>query len=148
MDHLQGATDSLAVRISLVPRLLLELVTHPFSDSTLVRRNGHVFVVRSGADLSGADLGDANFSGADLRETNFKGAFLARASLQEANLAGADLTHAILREANLRGANLEGANLEGCDFSYADLWGVRVDPEAMLEANVEGALLGKGDPYY
>jgi uncharacterized protein YjbI with pentapeptide repeats len=143
----QGTVDSLAARVSLIPRLLVELVTHPFGDSTLVRRNGHVLVVRSGADLSGADLSDVDLSRTDLKETNFEGAVLTRANLQGANLAGASLRGAILREANLRQANLEGADLEGCDFSYADLWGVSVDPESLFRAELDGALLDKGALY-
>ena len=46
------------------------------------------------ADLTGADLRDANLTGADLRD---------------ANLRDADLTGADLRDANLRYANLTGA---------------------------------------
>ena len=60
------------------------------------------------ADLSGADLSDADFSAADLI-----GAKLSGADLRMANLSGADLI----------GADLSGANLSGADFNRADLSG-------------------------
>ncbi len=53
------------------------------------------------ADLSVANLNEANLSGANLNE---------------ANLSGADL-----RGANLSGADLSGADLRGADLSGADL---------------------------
>jgi hypothetical protein len=145
----QGTVDSLAARVSLLPRLLLELATHPFGDSTLIKRNGKVTVVRRGANLRGADLSDVDLSRADLRDVDFEGAFLARANLGGADLTGANLANAILREANLRQANLEEAFISGCDFSNADLWGVRgVDLKLLFSRNnIEGALLSDDDLY-
>jgi uncharacterized protein YjbI with pentapeptide repeats len=145
----RGTVDSVAARVSLIPRLLLELVTHPFRDSTLVKRNGQVLVVRRGADLSGADLSDVDLSRADLRGANFQGAYLARANLQGADLGEANLSGAMLSQANLRRANLEGASLFDCDLSYADLWGARVNPKLLVEAeaNLEGTLLSNDSPF-
>ena len=71
------------------------------------------------ADLSYADLIEANLSHvhlieADLSHVNLRGADLRYADLRGADLRGADLNHADLREADLRGANL--------DFSTLPLW--------------------------
>jgi hypothetical protein len=64
--------------------------------------------VKGGANLSRADLSDANLSGADL-----SGANLSRANLSDANLYGANLSRANLSGADLSGANLSRANLSG-----------------------------------
>lgn len=65
----------------------------------------------------------ANLTEADLREANLTGANLTRANLREANLAGANLTGANLARADLRGADI--------DYSVWSLWcgslGVKVD---------------------
>ena len=63
------------------------------------------------ANLSGANLQDAQLVAA-----NLEGANLTEADLQGANLAGADL-----RGANLTGANLTGANLRGADLTGATM---------------------------
>ena len=68
------------------------------------------------ANLSGADLSEANLYGA-----NLSGAALYGANLSEANLGGADLHGANLGEADLGGANLYRANLRGADLGGADL---------------------------
>ena len=73
--------------------------------------------IKSGADLSyanlrGADLSYANLSGANLRGADLRGADLSYANLSGANLRGADL-----RGADLRGADLRGANLRGADYN-------------------------------
>ena len=56
------------------------------------------------ADLSGADLSEA-----DLRWANLSGANLSGANLRWANLSGANLSGADLSKADLSGANLSGA---------------------------------------
>ena len=74
-----------------------------------------------GANLRGANLIDATLSGADLRGANLRGANLSGADLIDATLSGADLIDATLSYANLRGANLRGANLRGANLSGANL---------------------------
>jgi uncharacterized protein YjbI with pentapeptide repeats len=64
------------------------------------------------ANLSGANLSGANLSCADLREADLSCADLSWANLSCADLREADLSCADLREANLREANLSGANLD------------------------------------
>jgi Pentapeptide repeats (8 copies) len=80
----------------------------------------------SGADLSGATLGDANLRGAILNGADLRGADLLRAALigadlPDANLMGANLSRANLFAANLSRANLSEANLSGANLSRADL---------------------------
>jgi hypothetical protein len=113
-------------RLSLIPRFIKEVFTHPFSDFTLLRRGDEVLVVEKGGHFSGKDL-----SGVDLHGAN----------LQDAVLRGTNLSDAVLTNANLRGANLEGAVLDRADLSYADLRGANVDPKALSQAVTEGTLL-------
>jgi hypothetical protein len=119
-------TINYKARLSLLPRFVKEVFTHPFSDFTLLRRGNEVFVVEKGADFSGKDL-----SGADLHSAN----------LQEADLRGTNFSHAVLTNSNLRGANLEDAILDHTDLSYADLRGANVKPDTLSLAITEGALL-------
>ncbi len=76
--------------------------------------------IKRGANLRCADLSDANLSDADLRGANLRYADLSGANLSDANLRGANLRYADLSGANLRGANLSGANLRGANLSGAN----------------------------
>jgi uncharacterized protein YjbI with pentapeptide repeats len=87
----------------------------------LVNEPGGKIANLSGADLSEADLSGANLFGVDLSEANLSGANLFWADLSEANLSGANLFWANLFGANLFGANLFGANLSEANLSEADL---------------------------
>ena len=71
-----------------------------------------------GANLWGADLTDANLLQAEMR-----GAHLFQANLTHAMLRGANLTKADLQFANLQGANLWKANLSDAGLSLANLTG-------------------------
>jgi uncharacterized protein YjbI with pentapeptide repeats len=94
--------------------------------------------VRSGANLSGANL-----SGADLSEATLSGANLSRADLLWANLSWADLSWANLSWANLSGANLSWANLLGANLSRANLSGANLSEANLSGADLSGAnLLG------
>ncbi len=82
------------------------------------------------ADLSGADLSEANLfradlSRADLAEADLSGANLSEANLFRADLSGADLSEANLTEADLSEADLSEANLSRADLSGADLTRVK-----------------------
>jgi Pentapeptide repeats (8 copies) len=68
-----------------------------------------------GANLSGADLVNANLAGA-----HPPGANLSRARLRDAHLAGANLFEADLREAQLPHANLTRVDRSRANLSYAD----------------------------
>jgi hypothetical protein len=63
--------------------------------------------VKSGANLSGADLSGADLSWADLSSADLSWADLSRADLSGANLSRADLSGANLSRANLYGADLK-----------------------------------------
>ena len=86
------------------------------------------------ANLSGADLSKADLSEADLRGANLSEADLRCADLSESNLSGADLRCADLRGANLYGADLREADLRGANLYEADLY--RAD---LREADLRGA---------
>jgi len=73
------------------------------------------------ADLSGANLHDANLSGADLSDANLSGAYLRYANLHDAYLRYANLRYADLSYANLSGVNLRGANFSGANLDMSCL---------------------------
>jgi len=87
------------------------------------RLTNKVLYTHSGANLRGADLGDANLRGADLGDANLRGADLRGADLRGADLTNANLEDANLTSANLRGADLTNANLRGADLTNANLRG-------------------------
>ncbi|HEY9673626.1 MAG TPA: pentapeptide repeat-containing protein [Waterburya sp.] len=87
----------------------------------------------SGAELKDADLRGANLSNALLNRTNFIRATLNQAKLSNSHLADANLSTAKLIGADLRQAVLEKASLTGADLGEAKL----------ARANLHGALLGQ-----
>ena len=87
------------------------------------------------ADLTNANLRCANLIYADLTDTN----------LSCANLSYADLKYANLSYANLRGANLNGANLNGADLNGANLKDVKYNEYTSffaLQCPEEGSFVG------
>ena len=76
--------------------------------------------IKSGANLRGANLYEA-----DLRGANLRGANLCRADLRGANLCEANLREADLCRADLREADLCEANLCRADLREADLCGTK-----------------------
>src|SRR5680860_203999 len=94
---------------------------------------------KGNADLSDADLCNANLRGADLRNAN-----LSNADLSGANLSGADLPDANLSNADLSGANLSVADLRNADLSDAELNSAkfygRGGTKVIKKANLEGFL--------
>jgi hypothetical protein len=102
----------------------------------------------AGADLSRAQLPDANLAGcclnysnltganlfrANLRQTEFVGADLTRANLNGSDLYNANFTFAILAEALITGASLSraifsGAKLTGLSLREVDLTDVQAGP--------------------
>ena len=102
------------------------------------------------ADLSGANLRDADLYDADLRWANLRGANLSDADLRWANLRGANLSAADLRGANLRSSNLSaadlrGANLRGANLSAADLRGANLRGANLSAADLRGANLSSAN---
>jgi uncharacterized protein YjbI with pentapeptide repeats len=95
-----------------------------------------VAAVLTDADLSGAELSNADLQGSVLTDADLLGANLTGANLEEAeptdtNLTDANLTHAFMYETNLTDATLNDANLTDA---------VLVD-STLAGANVAGATL-------
>jgi len=99
----------------------------------------------SGADLSGADLINADLSGADLINADLSGADLSGADLINANLSSAELSGADLINANLSGADLINANLSGTDLINANLSGANLSGANLRYANLSGADLSSAN---
>ena len=98
--------------------------------------------VKSGANLSGANLYGAYLSGANLSRANLYGANLSRANLYGANLYGADLYGA-----NLSGANLSRANLYSANLYSANLYSANLSRADLSGANLYGANLSRANLY-
>lgn len=120
------------------------------------------YLIGPTANLSDADLSDANLTGANFTDTNLTNADLTGAKFISTNLAGANLTNADLIAvyssgivgtpktlptgwklvngyliglgANLTNANLQSANLVNADLRYANLLGTK-----LTGANISGA---------
>jgi hypothetical protein len=92
------------------------------------------------ADLSVADLREADLSGANLRGADLSWADLRGANLREADLSGANLSWAKLREANLSGADLSWANLRRADLRGAIGLPIADDAPSRLLAVAKSAL--------
>ena len=80
----------------------------------------------SSANLQNANLGWGNFVSANLSNANLGGANVGNANWTSANLTGANLSgvwvnNVILNYANLTGANLTWADLTNSDMYYANL---------------------------
>jgi uncharacterized protein YjbI with pentapeptide repeats len=86
------------------------------------------------ANLSNAEMREADLSGCNLQRANLRRATLSGANLQDANLAKADLSESDLSDADLRNADLRGANLSGADLWRANLIGACISPEALHKA--------------
>ena len=97
------------------------------------------------ADLSDTNLERADFNGADLERSVLTGANLRVTDFSRANLAGAhgvgaNFTGAILKAANLEGADLRNANFTGADFSQAKLTGANFAGANLTNAEFKGAI--------
>ena len=104
------------------------------------------------ANLSRANLSDADLRYANLSRTNLTGANLSDADLRYANLGGANLRYADICRANLIDANLGGARLRhanlgdanlGCaNLDDADLRNAKNIPYIPLACPSEGSFIG------
>jgi hypothetical protein len=101
--------------------------------------NGKEYQIGPGADLTGANLCEANLTGADLCEANLRWANLSGADLRRANLRWANLS-----EADLSGANLSEADLSEADLSRANLIGTCLDPSSPVPSLSEEVLSSAG----
>lgn len=83
---------------------------------------------KSGAQLAGMDLGNAdlvgtNLSGANLAGADLGAAYLSGTNLSEADLSNATITGFYLRNVDLSGANLTGVVRDGGTFQSVNLSG-------------------------
>ena len=74
-----------------------------------------------GVDFTGADLSEVKFRGANLQGAIFKDAQLDQADMSSANLAYADLQGASLKEIDWQDVNLKGADLRGSQSMSIDV---------------------------
>ncbi|MDD2867661.1 pentapeptide repeat-containing protein [Neomegalonema sp.] len=108
------------------------------------------------ADLTGANLREADLEGGDFSGAILRGAVLAQTqalsvSFRGADLRGADLAYARLTGADLSGADLRGASLvfadlRGADLKGADLTGAFAPGAQFFGARLAGARLDLRDP--
>ena len=80
---------------------------------------------------------DSNVRGAYLVRADLSGADLSQADLYRAKLSGAKLSQANLYRANLRNANLSEARLRGADLTDANLSGVVWNDETVFPEGFE-----------
>ena len=85
--------------------------------------------IPAGADLTYADLNDANLTNAHLAKVNLAYAALNNANLTGAYLKGANLSQADLMYANLTEADLNNANLSNATLDDA-IWNNTTCPDA------------------
>ena len=81
------------------------------------------YAILMGANLSDADLSNADLFGARLGNVDLSNAKLVHTRLEQADLSGADLTNAYLSRSILTGANLSNTILSNTDFS-GDAYGL------------------------
>ena len=95
--------------------------------------------------LAGADLENADLTGANLGQANLTGANLENAYLTNAILGNANLTSAYLMVADLTGARLGGANLTDAEFMSADLRDADLMFANLTKANFPEANLNRAN---
>jgi hypothetical protein len=120
-------------------------ILHRFTLAVLFEHDAEDNTMRltvEAAVKSGADLSDANLRGANLRDANLRGANLGVANLRDANLRDANLRGANLGDANLRDANLRDANLRDANLRGANLGDANLRDANLRDANLRGANLG------
>ena len=107
------------IKIDIKSRLGSLLFSYKTEENTI--KKTLLEAIKTGADLSSADLSGTDLSSADLSYADLSSAYLYGADLSGANLYCADLSSANLRSANLRSANLSGADLSSANLSSANL---------------------------
>ncbi len=90
------------------------------------------------ADLSDAQIKEANLSNANLSRVTMSRVNLIRATLNHANLSGTNLNNA-----NLSSTQLIGANLRDADLANASLTGADLGEAILTHANLSAARLGR-----
>lgn len=91
------------------------------------------------ADLSGADLIDANLGGVKLEYANLKNAKLYNANLSNSYLVNANLTNTRLFNADMRSSNLRNANLTRTFLVNVKLQGAYLNDALLNKTNLKDA---------
>ena len=94
----------------------------------------------NGADLSYANLRDADLMVSSCEEASFYYADLSNACLMLASLQGVDLRHADLHSANLVNADLQRADLRWSNLRGADLSSIHDYGDDSAEVRFKGTL--------
>ena len=94
-----------------------------------------------GAKLIGAVLGKVNFSGANLSEINFRSSSLVEVDFSKANLRGASLIQADLTRVNFTGANLNQANLSKAKLILTKLTDARFEGTDLTNITIDSNTL-------
>ena len=98
------------------------------------------------ANLTGANLANAQLTFSTLRGANLSSSTLIYADLMGANLANVKLSRSILTSANLTGADLTNVQLDGsiltiADLTAANLVGANLSGSVLTSVNLTGANL-------
>lgn len=93
------------------------------------------------ADMTHAQLVNADMSESSMVGANFQGNDLSAAKAVGASFVEANLSHVNLGWSVLRGSDLGGANLYRCNLFQADLRGVNLDLANLTEAQLGNAHL-------
>jgi uncharacterized protein YjbI with pentapeptide repeats len=113
--------------------------THGANMKGIVFRDANL----SEADLFQADLSSANLRGAQLQGAVFHDAKLTGCVLVKADAQHADFTCAVLQGAYLQRAILQGANLRGAQSQGANFFQANLDGAILWDANLENAELAE-----
>jgi uncharacterized protein YjbI with pentapeptide repeats len=92
------------------------------------------------ASFKRADLSNANLTEADGRRARFVSAIMKDTVLDGANLVRADFTNADMPGASLKNADLTSAKLFRADLTGADLTGARLNNTDLLNAVFDNAI--------
>ena len=109
------------------------------SGAILAKAGAQPFELASGTSFAGANLSGAQMANADFGGLLFTGADLDHATLAGAQFAGASFADATLRNADLTGALIQGLDLRGADFTSATLDNATLDNSMVDGVIVSGA---------
>ncbi len=97
-----------------------------------------------GQNLQNTEYVKYDLSGRDLGEANFSGSFFSVSNLQDANLSGANLQNVIAYATRFDNADLSGANLSGAELLKSRFDGAEIDgtnfTDAVLDRSQQKAL--------
>ena len=105
------------------------------------------------ANLEQADLSESNLTGVDLSGASLVNAILSDsviryADMRKANLIGADLSRAFMSTTDLSGARLTGANMERATLSVTNLCGAELFSANLKKTDLATSILSKENGKY